>query len=87
MGCCNSRIKDRNGKSDFNDDDESCVNGQRTISDLITSNLKKRQKSFISIAKKRLATNTSDYKYEYLKFNYFSFFNFIYYFKYKSLIF
>ena len=61
MGCCQSRLKDAKEKSNFNDDDESCINNERTINDLIGNNMKKRHKSFLTIAQKKLAMQNSDF--------------------------
>jgi hypothetical protein len=61
MGCCISRLKDPKDKA-INKEEDDCTEGdQRTINDLITSNMKKRQKSFKSIVQKKLAIQNSDF--------------------------
>ncbi len=63
MGCCNSRFKDAKDKVNFSQEDGKFEIGQRTINDLITSNMKKRQKSFLAVAQKRLTIKNSDLMY------------------------
>ena len=62
MGCCNSRLKDAKENSNCNGEDERAEGDQRTINGLIASNMRKRQKSFITIAQKKLALQNGDYK-------------------------
>lgn len=61
MGCCNSRIKDPKDKTNNKAEDQGVEGIERTINDLIKSNMKKRQKSFMAIGKKKLSLQNSDF--------------------------
>jgi hypothetical protein len=61
MGCCNSRLKETKEKSNFSGDNDSGVGEQQTINDLINSNIKKRQKSFLNASQRKLTLQNSEY--------------------------